>query len=238
MTEINYYKHSKGFATNISRLNKALKILSVLREFGIGEGERHYLLLDIGTGSGEIARYLGEYFDVVSVDVIDQRTAYNGFKFIQLSGEKFPFADKSFDIVVSNHVIEHVADAEGHSQEMARILKDNGLVYLATPNRLWPWEVHNGIPLLHYLPAGLFNRLLKILGRHREDIFLLTWWAFRRKMKKKFSVSLVSDRICKWPLRYNMQCHPHIARILSWVPLWVYRLFIFINPTFVAVLRK
>lgn len=225
---------------NQNRYEKARKIMRVLHEAEeqakpVNSVQR---LLDFGTGNGEIASYLSEYYEVVSVDVADQRTAYDGFTFIKFNGEDLPFSDKSFDIVVSNHVIEHVSDADKHLSEIRRLLKDDGLVYLATPNRFWPWEVHNQIPFLHYLPASTFNKILKRLGRHHEDVLLLTWWALKRKMKKAFSVHIVSDRICKWPLQYHMQCRPFIAEGLSWIPLWVYRMFTFINPTLVVVLKK
>ena len=238
MTKSHYSEHSPGFALNVSRLNKALKILRILREYGARKGDERLTLLDIGTGNGEIAHYLSEFYDVVSLDVTDQRTAYNGYKFVKIDGEDLPFSDKSFDVVVSNHVIEHVADADKHLSEIDRVLKNDGLVYLATPNRLWPWEAHNKIPLLHYLRATTFNSLLKLLGRHHEDIFLLTWWKLKSKFKKHFTINFVSDRICKWPLQYHMQCHPFIAKILSWIPLRIYRMCTFINPTLVVVLKK
>jgi len=88
------------------------------------------------------------------------------------------------------------------------------------------------------LSAATFNNFLKRLGRYREDVFLLTWWALKSKMKKTFSVHVVSDRICKWPLQYQMQCPPVLAKILSWIPLRLYRAFTFLNPTLVVILRK
>jgi SAM-dependent methyltransferase len=172
------------------------------------------------------------------VDVTDQREVSDGFTFIELEGERLPFSDRSFDVVVSNHVIEHVRDANMHLSEIWRVLKDDGLVYLATPNRFWPWEAHNMIPLLHYFPPSIFNYFLKLLGRHHEDVYLLTWWALQRKMKRLFYINIVSDRICKWPLKYHMQCHPFVAKILSWIPLRIYRIFTFINPTLVVMLKK
>lgn len=238
MTDLTHATHSRGFVVNAGRWDKAMKIMSILREFGRGDGKEQLSLLDIGTGNGEIARYLSEYYNVVSVDVVDQRVVQDGFTFVQLKGEKLPFADKSFDVVVSNHVIEHMANADIHLSEIERVLTDDGIAYLATPNRVWPWEAHNNIYLLHYLPAATFNRLLKRLGRYREDVFLLTWWALYRKMKKNFSVHIVSDRICKWPLKYHMQCRSFTVKMLAWIPLWVYRIFIFINPTLVVVLKK
>jgi ubiquinone/menaquinone biosynthesis C-methylase UbiE len=232
--------YNTGFMVNCNRRAKADKIIKILNEVQ-GKSEKllsRQTLLDIGTGNGEIAGYLSEGYDVVSVDVIDQRAAYDGFKFVQLNGERLPFGDKSFDVVVSNHVIEHVANADLHLSEVGRVLKDNGIAYLATPNRFWPWEVHNKIPLLHYLPAMTFNNLLKLLGRFHEDVFLLTWWTLSNKLKKNFSVNVVSDRICKWPLQYHMQCPLVLAKILSWIPLWLYRMLTFINPTVVVVLKK
>jgi ubiquinone/menaquinone biosynthesis C-methylase UbiE len=231
--------YNAGFMVNHSRRAKAYKILQVLDE-ALGQRTKppvRRLLLDIGTGNGEIASHLSEFYDVVSVDVTDQRTVCDGFAFVQLGGEVLPFSDKSFNVVVSNHVIEHVADADQHLSDIRRILKDDGLAYLATPNRFWPWEVHNKIPLLHYLPAATFNNLLKHMGRYHEDILPLTWWALSRKAEKYFSVNIVSDRICKWPLRYHMHCQPFAAKILSWIPLRLYRLCTFIHPTLVVVLK-
>jgi SAM-dependent methyltransferase len=239
MNQPKFYRHNYGFMANHNRRSKADKIIQVLAE--VCEQRKtaaQSLLLDIGTGNGEIAHYLGERYDVVSLDITDQRTVHDEFAFVVSGDEGLPFSDRSFDLVVSNHVIEHMADANRHLSEIRRVLKFDGLAYLATPNRLWPWEVHNRIPFLHYLPATIFNSLLKSFGRYHEDIFPLTWWAIRRKAKRFFVVHIVSDRICKWPLKYSMQCHPFIAKILSCIPLCVYRICTFIHPTLVVVLKK
>lgn len=236
MADLNHSIHSSGFAVNAGRRNKAMKIVEILRENT--ESRERLSLLDIGTGNGEIAKYLSEYYNVVSVDVVDQRVVQDGFKFVQVDGEELPFSDQSFDVVVSNHVIEHMANADKHLSETARVLKNDGIIYLATPNKLWPWEAHNRIYLFHYLPPATFNGLLKRMGRYREDIFLLTWWALNQKMRKTFSVRIVSDHVCKWPLKYHMPCSPFLAKILSLVPLSIYRLLTFINPTLVVVLKK
>ncbi|MBE7214633.1 class I SAM-dependent methyltransferase [Shewanella benthica] len=46
-----------------------------------------------------------------------------------------PFADASFDVVVSNQVIEHVADPDAYIKEARRVLKPSGIFYLVTPDR-------------------------------------------------------------------------------------------------------
>jgi hypothetical protein len=89
----------------------------------------------------------------------------------------------------------------------------------------------------HFLTT-IFGSIYHDREQYREDIYLLTWWTLNQKMKKTYSVHIVSDRICKWPLKYHMQCSPFLAKILSFVPLQVYRMFTFINPTLAVVLKK
>jgi SAM-dependent methyltransferase len=45
-----------------------------------------------------------------------------------------PFADDTFDLVICNHVIEHVPAWEMLARELHRVVRPGGLVYLATPN--------------------------------------------------------------------------------------------------------
>ena len=240
MKNLSSEKNIAGFITNLNRQAKADKIKLVLDEAREKPPKpvSKQRLLDIGTGNGEIAGYLSKFYDVVSVDVVDQRTFHEGYEYVQLDRDELPFPDKSFDLVVSNHVIEHVRNQDLHLSEISRVLKNDGLVYLATPNRLWPREVHNKVYFLHYLPSRTFNALLKRMGRHHEDVHLLTWQALSRKAASFFTVSTVSDKICKWPLKYHMHCHPLHAKFLSMVPLVFFRMLTFLHPTLVVVLRQ
>jgi SAM-dependent methyltransferase len=45
-----------------------------------------------------------------------------------------PFPDDTFDLVICNHVIEHVSAWETLAQELHRVVRPGGLVYVATPN--------------------------------------------------------------------------------------------------------
>jgi 2-polyprenyl-3-methyl-5-hydroxy-6-metoxy-1,4-benzoquinol methylase len=65
--------------------------------------------------------------------------------FVQGSSEGLPFADGTFDVIVCNTVIEHVLDVERSLDEMYRVLKPGGALYLYAPNYLWPREPHLGI---------------------------------------------------------------------------------------------
>lgn len=85
------------------------------------------------------------------------------------AGEDLPFAPNTFDLILSNEVIEHVLDDRKTIQEMVRALKPGGRIVLFCPNRGYPFETH-GIywrgeyrfgnkPFINYLPRSLRDQL-------------------------------------------------------------------------------
>jgi 2-polyprenyl-3-methyl-5-hydroxy-6-metoxy-1,4-benzoquinol methylase len=48
--------------------------------------------------------------------------------------EKLPYQDSFFDIVVSSEVLEHMEHAEAFLLEIKRVLKNNGIAIISTPN--------------------------------------------------------------------------------------------------------
>ena len=85
------------------------------------------------------------------------------------AGEHLPFQDGTFDLILSNEVIEHVSDDKLAIREMVRTLKPGGRLVLFCPNRWYPFETH-GIhwrgtyyfgnkALINYLPRPWRNRL-------------------------------------------------------------------------------
>jgi hypothetical protein len=84
-----------------------------------------------------------------------------GFKFQVVDGRTLPYADQSFDLVVSNSVIEHVgnwADQQRFAIEMQRVGRR---LYLQTPNKWFPVEPHLIALFLHWLPNGLQIALVR-----------------------------------------------------------------------------
>lgn len=47
--------------------------------------------------------------------------------------EAIPWPDRSFDVVIANHVLEHVAREQTALREIARVLKPGGIAILQTP---------------------------------------------------------------------------------------------------------
>lgn len=85
------------------------------------------------------------------------------------AGEMLPFPDETFSVVLSNEVIEHVADDRAAIAEIVRTLQPGGRLVLFCPNRGYPFETHGvywrgryqfgNIPLVNYLPRPWRNRL-------------------------------------------------------------------------------
>jgi len=54
-------------------------------------------------------------------------------KLCDIEQEKLPFNDDSFDVVIMTEVIEHLKKIDFAMEEIKRVLKQNGIVYLTTP---------------------------------------------------------------------------------------------------------
>ena len=88
--------------------------------------------------------------------------------------EPFPYEDRTFDLVVSNQVIEHVVDTDNFVREAHRVLKPGGRAVISTEN-LASW--HNVASLvLGWQPFSLTNvsdaamAVGNPLGVHRGEV--------------------------------------------------------------------
>jgi len=90
---------------------------------------------------------------------------YEGLTFVQTKpGEAFPFDDSEFDILFCNAVIEHVGSREQQQLFLNECLRVSKKFFITTPNRWYPIEMHTAIPLLHWLPQGVFRKILRVVG--------------------------------------------------------------------------
>ena len=83
-------------------------------------------------------------------------------------GQKLPFDDASFDVIVSENTFEHIEDAQFVASELNRVLRPGGYICARTPNRAG---------YLRLLAGAVPNRLhAKVLSsvqpdRKAEDVF-------------------------------------------------------------------
>lgn len=152
--------------------SRCLKAIKIERLLDLHAGSQPIRMLEIGTGSGGIAHYFATHpklnCEVEAVDIEDNRQLKDGHRFTLVKDVHLPFLDHSFDVVISNHVIEHVGDftaQRDHLSEMYRVLKPGGLAYLALPNR-WQWkEPHYRLAGLRWLPERWRSPYLRLRGR-------------------------------------------------------------------------
>jgi SAM-dependent methyltransferase len=93
------------------------------------------------------------------------RARYPRIEYVQGDACALPFDDASFDVVFSNAVIEHVGDREHQLQLVREALRVGRRLFLTTPNRWFPVEVHTRLPLVHWLPDELAHRAYAWSGK-------------------------------------------------------------------------
>ena len=103
---------------------------------------------------------------------------YPGLKYVCSDGSSLPFPDKSFDLVVSFAVIEHVGNRQQQKAFVQELCRVGKTCCITTPNRWYPVEFHTAVPLIHWLPATWFRAILRLLGKHffakEENLSLLS----------------------------------------------------------------
>jgi hypothetical protein len=84
---------------------------------------------------------------------------------VRANGLDLPFADDQFDIAFSNAVVEHVGGEEAQRTFVRELCRVARRVYVTTPNRWFPVDVHTLLPLVHWLPDEPRNSVSRWLGR-------------------------------------------------------------------------
>jgi SAM-dependent methyltransferase len=226
-----------------SRTLKARKIERLLGPEALRDGAA---LLDIGTGSGWIAHYFASHprhrLRVAAVDARDERVAKDGYAFQQVAGTALPFPDASFDVVLSNHVIEHVggeAEQLVHLAEARRVLRPGGTLYLAVPNRWSLVEPHYRLPLLSWLPAGLASAWVRATGRGDwYDCRPLGPLQARRLLRRAgLAASDISAEALVAMVELERPGAAWAARIAGWIRRWGAGVFGLLSPTLIFKVR-
>jgi 2-polyprenyl-3-methyl-5-hydroxy-6-metoxy-1,4-benzoquinol methylase len=171
--QLAYSEQMAAMRDEAGRRRKAAKILAVLRHVTGRADLAGLTVADVGCSQGFIADELAgagaEVTYGVDIDVPGLTAAHRRFgeqvRFVCAAGERLPFADASVDVVVFNHIYEHVVDPDAVLADVRRVLRPDGVLYLGLGNRLGVLEPHYRLPFLSYLPAGAADRYVRAFGR-------------------------------------------------------------------------
>lgn len=223
-----------------SRRQKAAKIISVLQHFLGRETLDGLKALDIGCSTGFISDELdkaGAKVTGLDIDEPGLEGARERFgkriEFICAGGEDIPAPPQSFDIVIFNHIYEHVVDADAVMTDIKRVLRPDGVVYLGLGNRLGIIEPHYKLPFLSWLPKRAADRYIRATGKAPTYYETFRTRPNLRRMCAGLNV---------WDYTYTVLTQSRmfaaddmIPRRLSSAPAWLWRSLAPIIPTFIWV---
>ncbi len=125
-----YPRHNFISPITIKRYEELLEILEPHRKSN--------RILDVGCGGGfflAVAKQKG--WEVYGTEYSDEDIVICEGKGITMFKGKLndsPFAAKSFDVITSFEVLEHINNPEDEISKFNELLRDGGIVYLTTPN--------------------------------------------------------------------------------------------------------
>lgn len=173
-------------------------LASYLSDLVTSIAKKHKLkrILDVGCGTGRLVAYLNKNgFEAYGCDtsekalLIARKLNFRG-RIANASATKLPYTTKSFDMITSISVIEHLTpkETELFIKETKRILVTEGHIFLVTPNFSTPLRLIHGknwfayqdpTHIKFYTPLSL----TKLLKKHG---FGKIQFSFKLKYRKSF----------------------------------------------------
>jgi len=96
-------------------------------------------ILEFGCGNGFQIPYLQKLGVVTATDILinNNLSRIKHANFVECDISNSPFLDEQFDLIFSNHVIEHIRELNKAFDELKRIGKRNCLYALSVPTNVW-----------------------------------------------------------------------------------------------------
>lgn len=177
-THPNYNKWKRARELSLERGKLVHSALSQFMEL------KHLSILDLGSGEGGTAKVFSENNFIVSFDLslirlqrqkdsIDLNSRTKEIKLVNGNALQLPFSDNSFDLIIMQDVIEHLDNHMNFYNEIRRVLKQKGMIYLSTPNKLsvlnFFSDPHFGLPVVSILNRKSIKKYF--LRYFRKDDF-------------------------------------------------------------------
>lgn len=141
-------------------------------------------ILNIGAATGATSDMLSEYGEVVSVEYDKDCHQFLveelNMPAIRASILDLPFDSNSFDIVCAFDVIEHVEDDQLAVNEMIRVCKAHGCVFVTVPAFMFLWSHHDVVNHHHrrYTAKKLINLIPISSRRHLKFVSYFNTFLF------------------------------------------------------------
>jgi len=242
--QLEYSLIQQAMLDETKRRRKALKLISVLEHFLGAGGLQGRTVADIGCSAGFIADELAAAGAArtigVDIDVPGLRGAHERFGgrvgFVCADGERLPFADGAIDVLVLNHIYEHVVDPDAVVAELHRVLAPTGALYLGLGNRYGIVEPHHRLPFLSYLPAAAADRYVRVTGRADH---------YHERFRSRRGLARMLAAFTVWDYTYPMLAEPgrfagdvEVPGPVAALPMAVLRALRPVVPTFLWVATK
>jgi len=124
-------------------------------------------ILEVGCGAGGMLGPLSELGEVTGIDISHEYMRFcrqrGHQQVVTGSGYELPFKENSFDMVALFDVIEHIPDDQKVLEEVRRVLKPGGQVFISVPAYQFMFSQNDRVA--HHLRRYTANRLNAVLAR-------------------------------------------------------------------------
>ncbi len=136
-------------------------------------------ILDLGAGGGSFPG-AKPGLCLVRLDLQAPAAGCSG-SYVRADAARMPFAPASFDLIISNHSLEHFCHLEETVREIGRVMKPGGALYVAVPDattltdRIYRWMGRGGGHLNPFRTpdevVGLIERLTGLPHRATRELY-------------------------------------------------------------------
>src|SRR5688572_18407662 len=133
-----YWSKLKSFGSyKVARIVKILQYLAI-----VCKSRKNPQILDLGCGDGRCVAIWNEFGKATGLDLSDEamkaaKSRYPFLEFFQGDATATTFPSETFDVIISQEVIEHIEDQPAYIDECHRLLRANGCLILTTPNKYY-----------------------------------------------------------------------------------------------------
>jgi SAM-dependent methyltransferase len=202
---------------------------------------RDYKVLDVGAGCGQFVRLaLTEGYDCRGIepeawklDFARRKARFLGMaeewggRIKKAVGESIPFDDSMFDVCTTYQTLEHVQDPGKVLEEMLRVTRTGGGLYLRCPDYRSTFEGHYQLPWMPLFPRGMARMYLRLLGRPADGLDTIQYvtrprimgWLHDIERKRGWRLFAIDDRAAAFQEAIRRRRIPYLPAMYD---LWAF----------------